>query len=523
MSKLWLLIKTYFLIFLGNLKNKKHPKNIGGALVLIFISLIMIGNFTMTAIMTTDQFLKLSENMPGAEEMAMFSNLIIGLLLVVLFTVMRSIYPSKTTDEEMLLALPYTKTEIILSKAFYNYLFDVISYAMVLLPSFIVYYVMVPNTSFMIVVWGIIFVMLAAVLSAGVSYIISLLFIKIASKFKNVNIVQSILTLVMLAGYMVLQYSIPGYLTEFTGNPVDYINGIPLIKYLLSWILHNDILVFVIVLIICLVVYLISFRLRFHHFGKDFKTYQNKNNNLKYQSMPVWKTLLKKELKYYFNTTNYFINTIIGCFFLIGISIAYRVIGKEQVLVFMNALPKELHIDPAIIIVILSCMLLSTTVITSVSISLEGNKFWILKAHPIKVKDVFISKMLVNILLSTIAAFISSIFLGEITNPITYLIYFILPAIVSINNSIIGLLMNLVFPKLEFESVEQVVKRGLSHGLSMGFAFIISIIPVLIYFVFGKSWTLIIYSLVAGGIYILIMIILYTILMTKGVKMYNKL
>ena len=126
MIKFLLLIKTYFLIFLGNLKNKKNPKNIGGTIAIIFISLTMIATFTFTAVSTTSQFLKLSEELPGSEEMAMFSNVIIGLLLIVLFTVMRSIYPPKTKDEELLLSLPYSKTQIILSKAIYNYLFDVL-------------------------------------------------------------------------------------------------------------------------------------------------------------------------------------------------------------------------------------------------------------------------------------------------------------------------------------------------------------------------------------------------------------
>ncbi len=522
-SKLGLLIKTYFLIFLGNLKNKKNPKNIGGGIVLLFISLIMVSTFTFTAISTTNQFLKLSESLPGAIEMAMFSNLIIGLLLIVLFTVMRSIYPPKTLDEELLLSLPYTKTEIILSKAFYNYLFDVVSYAMVLLPSFIVYYVMVPNTSFTIVIWGIVFVMLAAILSAGISYIISLLFIKLASKFKNINIVQSILTLMMLAGYMILQYSIPGYLTDFTGDPSEYINGIPIMKYLLSWILHNNMMVFLVILGITLTIYLISFRLRFYYFGKDFKTYQSKDSNLKYQALPVWKALLKKELKFYFNNTTYFINTIIGCFFVVGISVAYRIIGKDQVLVFVNALPKELQVTPDSLILILTSMLLTTTVTTSVSISLEGNNFWILKAHPVKVKDVFISKMLVNIILSTVASLISSILFGDINHPITYLAYFLIPTIVGINTSIIGLIINLMFPKFDFESVEQVVKRGLSHPLAMGLSFIVSLVPVLIYFVFGKGWSFNVFFLVTLGIDLIIMVLSYIILMTKGIKMYNKL
>ena len=248
MSKVGLLIKTYFLIFLGNLKNKKSPKSIGGVIILLLISLTMISTFTFTAISTTLQFIKLSETLPGAEQMAMFSNLIIGMLLIVLFTIMRSIYPSKTKDEELLLSLPYTKTAIILSKAIYNYLFDVLSYAMVLLPSFIVYYVMVPNASIMVVIWGIVFVLLSAILSAGLSYMISLVFVKLSSKLKNINIIQSILTLIMLCGYMILQYSIPGYLTEFTGDPIEYINNIFIMKYLLSWILNNNLVVFLIVL-----------------------------------------------------------------------------------------------------------------------------------------------------------------------------------------------------------------------------------------------------------------------------------
>ncbi len=523
MSKVGLLIKTYFLIFLGNLKNKKSPKNIGGVIILLLISLTMISAFTFTAISTTAQFIKLSETLPGSEQMAMFSNLIIGMLLIVLFTIMRSIYPSKTKDEELLLSLPYTKTAIILSKAIYNYLFDVLSYAMVLLPSFIVYYVMVPNASIMVVIWGIIFVLLSAILSAGLSYMISLVFVKLASKLKNINIIQSILTLIMLSGYMILQYSIPGYLTEFTGDPIEYINNIFIMKYLLSWILNNNLVVFLIVLGISIIIYLISFKLRFYYFGKDFKTYQNKDKKLNYQSLPVWQALLRKELKFYFTNTTYFINTIIGCFFVVGISIAYRIIGSEQVLVFMSALPKELQITPDILILILTSMLLTTTVTTSVSISLEGNSFWILKAHPIKVKDVFISKMLVNIILTTITSLISSILFGDINQPLTYLAYFVIPTMVGINTSIIGLIVNLMFPKMVFESTEEVVKRSISHPLAMASAFIVSLIPAIVYFVLGKGWSFNIFFLINSGIDLIIMVISYIILMTKGVKMFNSL
>lgn len=523
MSKIGLLIKTYFLVFLGNLKSNKNAKSIGGGLLVTLISLLMIASFTFTAYSTTKQFVDLSETLPKAYEMAMFSNLIIGLLLIILFTIMRSIYPSKTRDQDMLLGLPFSKSQIILSKAIYNYIFDVISYGMVLLPSFICYYILVPNTNFLIVIWGVVFVLLAALLSSGISYIISLLFVKLASKLKNFNIIQSIITLLMLAGYIILQYSIPGYLSEFTGDPTEYINSIGIMKFLLSWILHNNLRVLLIITLICLIVYGISFGLRVYYFGKNFKEYQNKNQIRRYQVAPVWMSLFKKEIKAYFGDTAYFINTIIGCFFVIGISIAYRIIDSEQVLVFIHALPKELHVSPDILIVILSSMLLSTTVTSSVALSLEGNSFWILKAHPIKERDIFLSKILVNVLLVSITAFISAFLFAEYSKPLTLVVYFLIPLLSGINNSIIGILVNLIYPKFDFESSEQVVKRSLSHPLAMFVSFIISIIPGIIYFVYGKTWTLGIYFLVALGINGLIMILLISILMTKGVKIFRKL
>ncbi|MBQ8292288.1 MAG: hypothetical protein IJX78_00620 [Bacilli bacterium] len=525
MRNICLLIKTYFLIFLGNLTGKKETKKIlGGGLIVTLISLLMVGTFTITAITTTNQFLELSKVLPGAEEMAMFSNLTIGLLLVILFTIMRSIYPAKTSDEEMLLSLPVTKFQIIISKGFYNYLFDVASFGMVLLPSFIVYYVLIPTATFMVLVWGIIFVLLSALISNALSYFIGLIFINLASKFKNISIIQSVLTLICLAGYLILQYSIPGYLSDFEGDPILYINNIGIMKVLLSWILHNNLINFLVILALCIIPYLLTIIIRINLFGKTFNVYQNHDKSLKYHSSSVWYALFKKELKFYFGNSTYFINTIIGCFFVIGISVAYRIVGKEQVLAFVNVLPEELRLSPDILIVILQSMLLTTTVTTSVAISLEGKNLWILKVHPIRERDVFISKILVNITLSVVACLISGIMFMDFNKPFTGVAYFIIPALGSINSSIIGLLINLVFPKLEFDSVEQVVKRSISVPLSMAGAFIASLIPAVIYFCFGRNtWNLGIYTIVSIGVYLIIFFILTLILRTKGVKLYRKL
>ena len=519
MNNTLLLIKNYFLIFLGSLTSKKNTKKyISGGLICVLIGLLMISTFCSTSILTTSEFLKLSSVLPGAERMAMYSNIVMGLLMMGLFTVMRSIYPTKNSDFNMLSSLPLTKLQIITSKVVYGYLFDIVSFIIVILPSFIVYYVMVPNTSIMIIVWGILFVMLGAIISNGLSYIIGLLFLKLSVKFKNFGLIQSIFTLLLAAGFLIIQYSIPGYLSDFTQDPIEYINNLGFMKILINWILDNNLVYFTIILVVCLFVYIVSLVLRVYFFGKSFKSYQTKEKELLYDGSSILKRLYLKEIKYYFHTPIYFVNTIIGCLFVVGSGVAYRIIGKEQVLAFMNALPSSLQISENILIVILLSVLLSITTTTSSSISLEGKNLWILKSNPIKISDIFLSKILLNLTLSFPASFISAILFTDFLNPVTFIPFFLIPFLNSIVTSALGLLINLYYPKLDWNNEEEVVKKSMSVGLSMGLCLLTSLILPVVYFIVGKTWSFGIFSIFGVLLEVVLIIIVLIILKNKGTK-----
>ncbi len=524
MKKIGIILKYQFLLFIGNLSNKKNAKkNIGGGLLVLLISLVMISSFTATAVMTTLQFVELSTVLPGAEELAMFSNLIIGMLLVVLFTVLRSVYPPKTKDEETLLSLPITKRDIIIAKSFYNYLFDVVSYAMVLMPSFVVYYILVDKASILVIVWGTIFVLLVALFSSSISYLISLLVSKYLTRFKFFGLIQSLITLLFLGGYLILQYSLPSILENIDGEISDYINQIGLIKLLINWILHNDWLSMLLIIGVCISAFVLALVMRIAHFGKQFKGYQTNVKTLKFKKQKKIISLYLKEIKYYLSTSIYFINTIVGCFFIVGMSVAYRIIGEEQVFTFINALPPILRMEPQILIVIISSCLISTTITTSVSISLEGNNIWILKAHPVNVKDIFNAKILVNVTVCSVACLISSLLFTNYQQPLTFIPYFVIPLLVSLNTGTFGLIINLFFPKLEFDSVEAVCKRSLAVPIAMFGSFLLALIPTFGYFLFGKNWNFSIFCLVNLGVLIMLFVGLYSFLLTKGSKLFKKL
>ena len=94
---------------------------------------------------------------------------------------------------------------------------------------------------------------------------------------------------------------------------------------------------------------------------------------------------------------------------------------------------------------LLISVILSVSPTTSSAISLEGKELWILKAHPIGYKDVFISKLLVNITIEGLPILLVGILLATRLG-FTYLPFIILiPFLVVILTSITGLYINLLF------------------------------------------------------------------------------
>ena len=139
MNKTLLLIKNYFSCFLGNLGRRKSEKAKygGGVLILLIMGVIFLYLFINLAIGSVEQALK--TNYPIV---ALYVTSSMGLVFILLMTITKSTTPTKHRDDELLLSLPVSKSNIIIAKTFYNYLFDLAIVGMTLLPSYIVYYLM---------------------------------------------------------------------------------------------------------------------------------------------------------------------------------------------------------------------------------------------------------------------------------------------------------------------------------------------------------------------------------------------
>lgn len=165
------------------------------------------------------------------------------------------------------------------------------------------------------------------------------------------------------------------------------------------------------------------------------------------------------------------------------------------------------------------------TSITSSSISLEGRTINITKTLPISYKTILNSKILYCFIIELPFFLISElIFIFRFGMSLTYFIQIIaLTFVLILISAVIGLLVNLKYPKLNASNDTEVVKQSMSSIISVFIGFGIFILSILALGYLGQYIDINI--LITLHILLLTIItgVLYTVLMRIGPKEYQKL
>ena len=165
------------------------------------------------------------------------------------------------------------------------------------------------------------------------------------------------------------------------------------------------------------------------------------------------------------------------------------------------------------------------TSITNSVISLEGKNINILKSLPVKTKTILISKVLSSLLLTTPVLLIGDIilFVRLEISIVECILLVVLSILLPLASHFIGIIVNLIYPKLDAENSAEVVKQSTSSFLSVmiGMLLLIGTFACTLGMI-GKMDSVIL-LLIISGIFILVDFILYLILVKYGVKKYNKL
>lgn len=199
-------------------------------------------------------------------------------------------------------------------------------------------------------------------------------------------------------------------------------------------------------------------------------TYNKSNYEVnRLNSGNVLTALYSKELKRFLSSTIYVTNMVVGLVMSVIMSVAVVIVGSER-LAIMVGLPK---LAPFILAAMIG---MSNT--SSVSLSLEGKNLWILKSLPLRLRDIYLSKILVNLTLTVPVALISgSLFIIGIKATLYQgLMMLVIPLIFAIFSATWGLFINYQFANYDWESETQVVKQSMSAVIGMLGSLLIAVI-----------------------------------------------
>lgn len=520
MNKLGLLLKNYFKCYIGSFTKKKKKKEyLSGGVIALLIGALFVFLFVSMAISTINQFIEL-----GSPETALYVLTTTGITFMFLIVVIKGTSTARSSDTDLLMSLPIKKVIIVLSKILKDYLFDLISLLLIMFPTYVCYYVMVADASIQIIFFGLIVILLLTCFSNAISVILNTVIAKISRKFRFAEILQTIITTIITIGFIGVYYFINVYLTS-SPEFAEYFLTFKPIMVIVNCLLGKDFISYLWLSLVAIIPFMCAVMIKVHDFNHQKNYSINVNKEIVYKQKKIWVSLFKKEVSRYFRSTVYVTNTIIGGLFIIlfaGMVIGFGIDRIEAM--FITFMPNADYLFASIeaIIVCLLTILAGSVITTSAAISLEGKHFWILKAHPIAERDIFIAKVMLNLVIGGVPIIISSIILSFVIG-FEYLVFLlILPFLSLIFASMVGLYCNLKYHKLDWKDEQEVIKQGLAVILALGLAIIPSVILLVIYLTFLINIVSpIIYLVLAVVVLLGIDLLMYRLLMTKGIKMFK--
>ena len=538
MKKLYSLIKACMSsdmnIFVIKSKNKKGKSNIA---MLVFITLCF-----MFAIWTYANMM-LEKTAPLHFQFIVLS---IFVFMTAMFTIIQGIYKSSALifnckDDQLLLSLPIKRSTVLFVRIFKFYVFELMFDTLFIVPLVIAYLRWADSFDWTFFLSSFVVLLMLPIIPIIISCIIGAISSSITSRFKYKNIVQTIISMAFLVLVLYFSYNLDGafeYLAKHATSVNDLISKIYYpagvyanlvtnfnVKDLLIFILINVLLFLLLIFALSKIYFKINSRL------KSVTTTKKTNiKNLVTKSRSINNSLIRKELNTFLNTPVFIINAGFGLllFVLASIVICFKYdsfIGIITDPTTFNVSKGLIESNKSLLVLALIAITSFMTSITSSVISLEGKNINILKSLPVSEKTILMSKVYSGLALTTPIFLIGDIilFIKFKITIIEILLLLVLSILIPLVSHMLGLLINLKYPKLDAENSTEVVKQSMSSFVSVMIGMILMLLSIFIMSnLFGKVSSMII-LLVSILLFIIIDVILYILLIKIGVKQYKDL
>lgn len=519
-------------IFMKQTKSSKKNKGSMGRKILMivlfgYVGVVFIGMFGMLFSTLIGPFHSI-----GIDWLyfALMSLMIIMFCFIgSVFLTHHEIYEAK--DNELLLSMPISNRDILLSRIFtiliLNYIYELI----IAIPAFFVYIRTLGMNIVQILMFiGVILTLPLFVLA--LSCLFGWILAHVLTRIRMKNVITIVLYVAFMGIYFYAINSIEQYINWLLTHGESIAQSIekgafPL--YHLSIALQDGNLLSFLIYFICailpfgIVVYLLSM-----NFIK-LATTKPKMKKKKYirrsmKESSIKKALLIREFKHFTSNAMVMLNGAAGVLLCLIGAIAL-VIYADDVRMLVDMIPEmQSFLTP--ILCVAGIGVCSMNIISASSISLEGDRLWILKSLPIETKDVLLSKLWLHFLLCGPAGVVFSVVSAFVfrVNLLDSLFIIMAPILFTLFIDLMGLLLNLWKPKFDWVNETVCVKQSmpvmLTMFIAMGFAFVIVIIYVILLYRFLSINT---YMYVLFIFFILMDIGMYYLLTTWGIQRFEEL
>lgn len=534
MNNLFKLLRINFInnfglnaFFIRDDKNEKR-KALSKLGIVLLVPIVFLYISSVYSILLADMLKSI-----GAMELLLLLG-VIGSALAVLFT---SVYKAQGTlfsanDFDMLMALPISNKVIFTSKLIDLLSLNWIFTACVIIPPSVIYFINMGGNSVIFFLMIVISIFLLPLIPIIIGAIGAFIISYFASKFKYKNLISILGSTLIFLVVFLFSFKMQDLfksLAENSNNIMDSLGvAYPPSIYLTRGLVNGDLLEFlkfVGISVIPFIIFVLLFSKQFNkinsRLGESFKKEENfKVSKLKSNSQ--LKALYLKELRGYFSTPIYVLNTAFGMILLIIGAVAIFFVDKNTIATLIGFPGMSSRIGLLILGLMMFFIGLSST--TPSSISLEGKNLWIAKSLPIGENSIFLSKILLCLTITVPAVILANILfaIGLKFSIIDILWNLVISVLYCFLSATMGIIINLYFPKFEWSSPTAVVKQSASVFINIIFTFISIGIPVVIFMVLSDIGinTFLGINL---GIIILVIIGELILLKSKGNELFSKL
>ena len=468
-------------------RDKKEKRRAVGVLIVAIVLIVLMFGYS-TGLAIGYRVLGLTEMLPA-----------MMLVTVALVTIVLTFSGSTgmlfgIKDYDMVMSLPVSSAAVILSRLLWSYVLNLLVGCIALLPSIIVFGITMHSSP---IVWvmmllGIFF---APLLPMALALALGAVITAIASRFKYKNLVVIILSIGVTLAAIAGSFSLQGgsqQLVEIGTMLSGAINRFyPPARLFSNALLQESWLDFVLFLALS-VIPVILFVALLAVFYKKINTAilnQHTKGNYKMGVLIVrtpFAAAYRRELRKYTSCNIYIMNTSISAILMVAMGIGLLFIKPDQIdkMLEMPGVFANLQ-KYAPLVMLLTSSLCSTT---ASSISLEGKGRWINASLPVKSSIIYNSKIAVNLTVLLPAVLVTGILFTISLKPalLNCILFFVTPGVFAFYISVLGLFINLKYPKYDWNNEIEVVKQSMAMGLTMGAGALSAFVPIVAAVIFNQ-------------------------------------